>query len=168
MSLENPQWRYVPCPSAHLHIERDLPIMLYNKSEYLWKIPSLGLSAPDDVLGEDIILASDPRLPRHTLGRGDGAFSELLHPVRIPSVHRLTEAYILLNVGSRTHGFPWVWGGLLTYIMEYVDRDGLLDDNRLEPSCRRYWRGNKIDGIPQMQLLDALESDLAAENPTVQ
>ena len=168
MSPEYRAFRYIPCPAAHVHIGHPDNIRLYNKSETLWKIPSLTLSAPDDVLGEDIILASDPRLPKDRPGRGPGAFSELLYPVRIPSIHRLTDAYILLYVGIRNKGSSMGWGGLLTYISEYVDGDGYLDVNRLEPSCRRFWQDYKPGRIPMAQLLDTLESDLAAENSSVQ
>jgi len=143
-------------PSAHVHINYRDSIDIYKKSEILWKLPSLELSAPDNVLGPDIILASDPRLPQYKrLGKGQGAFQKSEYPVRIPSVHRFVEALIRLKKWNLTHMLQYVpyWAVMLTYVDEIVDDDGLFDVNYLEPSCRKRYLKSLKGPMKSMDLV---------------
>ncbi|KAJ5678021.1 uncharacterized protein N7477_003654 [Penicillium maclennaniae] len=57
-----------PIPSEHFHINQDMIISLYRKSEMLWRLENFDSSGLND--SEDMISASDLRLPPSVLGRG--------------------------------------------------------------------------------------------------
>ncbi|PYH67145.1 uncharacterized protein BO88DRAFT_466550 [Aspergillus vadensis CBS 113365] len=80
-------------PYKHLHIDDELAISLYRKSDVLWEFPEF--EAALDQSNLNIMCASDARLPPATLGRGRGR-SPHFSFVRIPSASRYCEALILL------------------------------------------------------------------------
>jgi hypothetical protein len=84
-----------PPPAKHLHINQDNKLSLFGKSQVLWSLHSLDMKSTDSD-DENIILASDPRLPSSVLGHAHGALSSSLYPIRIRSANRYTEALIRL------------------------------------------------------------------------
>ncbi|KAI9733670.1 MAG: hypothetical protein M1834_003272 [Cirrosporium novae-zelandiae] len=150
-----------PIPVAHFHIDSEITVSLYKKSSMLWFLPSLRLSPSPNNTAPDIILATDSRLPPPRLGRGHGAFQADCFPVCVPSAHRLLEAYIRLI--ARTHGrsYEYFWMAMLTYIEEYVDGDGLLDEASLEKRCRIFYQELKKCKRPVATLLEELKANLA-------
>ena len=81
--------------------------------------------------------ADDPALPRVRLGRGGGAFAQTSHPVHIISAHRLTEVYILLIERDYEKPLQYFWRNMLTYVIEFLLEDGILDTRDLKPHHRR-------------------------------
>ncbi|KFZ06729.1 hypothetical protein V501_07116 [Pseudogymnoascus sp. VKM F-4519 (FW-2642)] len=136
------EFRTSPAPAAHFHVGPRTTISIYKQSSTFWSIPSLTLERL--VCSHDIILASDSRLPPPRPGRGSGVFHEGYFPVYIPTAHRL------------------YWGlAMITYIEEYVDGDGLLDEAVVEDRCRRFYSGMKLGEIPMASLLKELEASFA-------
>ncbi|RDW67343.1 uncharacterized protein DSM5745_09209 [Aspergillus mulundensis] len=103
-----------PFPDYHWHTdlaypeERHLPYMtcgtfLYRKSRLFWAMPDppLGPPAPND---KNYMLTCDPRIQQnrpdtlHILGRGPAPADKGLHPVKMPTPARYTEAMILLDL----------------------------------------------------------------------
>lgn len=84
---------------------------------------------------KNIKLASDPCLPYYRPGRGKGAFSSTLYPVRIPSANRLLEAYTLLMIRDQGLIYERFWSAMLTYVRGYVEETGLIEEQELEPWC---------------------------------
>jgi hypothetical protein len=115
----------------------------------------------------DIMLASDPRLPPERPGRGHGAFQSTTLPVYIPTAHRLLESYIRSLARGRRgqHVGFYLW--MVTYIEEYVDADGLLNENQLEGRCKEFYQGLKAGKRHIIALSDELEPAVSAtETPT--
>jgi hypothetical protein len=65
--------RRCPAPAAHVHINDELAVSLYQKSEALWTFPNIELLSPG-AKDSNIMLASDSRLPSARLGFGRGRF----------------------------------------------------------------------------------------------
>lgn len=151
-----------PFPTKHLHIDQDLKLSLFNKSEVLWSLLTLNTKLPGSS-DENIVLASDPRLPSSVLGRGQGAFSPLLYPVRIPAAHRFTEALILLLIRDRFHLYECFWMAMLLDMLEYVDETEILREDDLEPSFRPFFHALKTEGSAPYQILDELGKTLKSE-----
>lgn len=87
--------RVSPIPKSHFHIDPEVTVSIYGQSASLWFLPSLSKSMNEkNAAHNDIMLASDPRLPSKRLGRGHGAFRDATFPVYIPTAHRLLESYL--------------------------------------------------------------------------
>ena len=127
-----------PSPSAHAHLNAIRFIGLYKKSDTLWNISSLRPGHNVNRTTPDVITASDSVLPGPRPGRGRGAFSQTLFPVHIPSAYRLTEAYILLTLRHSGQPLEFFWRSMLTYVIEFLLDDGILDTRDLEPHHRRF------------------------------
>ena len=148
------KFRTSPAPTVHFNIDPKTTISIYKQSSTFWSIPSLTLERL--VSSHDIILASDSRLPPPRLGRGPGAFHTGYFPVYIPTAHRLLEAYVRLVSGS-DGGRHRGWGmAMITYIEEYVDADGLLDEQMVEGRCRKFYSDMKLGERPLRPLLKEL------------
>lgn len=104
----------------------------------------------------DIILASDPRLPSKRPGRGNGAFHATTFPVYVPTAHRLLESYLRGIARGRDGQHEDFFLAMVTYIEEYVDGDGLLDKKRLEGRCREFYQGFINFSKPTIVLLNEL------------
>jgi hypothetical protein len=152
-----------PPPAYHVHINQDLTISLFKKSELLWSLPSLDLEAPNG----DIILASDSRLPLAHPGGSQGAFAPHLYPVRIPTAPRYTEAVIQLCVRDRSHHYHHAWIALLTYMTEYVDGSDILREDYLEPQFRRFFHSLKNGDANWKVTLDELEEVMKSTTSTL-
>lgn len=153
--------RRSPPPAAHFHIDTEITISIYKQSSTLWFLPTLELS-PDSIgKSPDIILASDPCLPPQRPGRGHGAFRPTTLPVYSPSAHRLLEAYIRLLARAQGSMYGSFWLAMITYICEYVDGDGLLDEARLPVPYGTFYSGLKTFEQPVRALLEALRASLA-------
>lgn len=50
---------------------------------------------------------------------------------------------------------------MITYIEEYVDGDGLLDEARIEGRCRKFYSDMKRGERPMAPLLKELEANFA-------
>ena len=108
---------------------------------------------------KDIMPASDSRLPTYRPGRGKGAFSPLLHPVRIPSANRLLEAYVLLMIRNRQQIYEIFWSAMLTYVREFIEETGLIEHEQLEPWCWNVYRTSCVMGKYIGDMLDQLKQD---------
>jgi hypothetical protein len=155
--------RSSPSPTRHLHPGLDQTIGLYQWSETLLAISELPLFSVLSGLGDNFILASDSSLPSWKPGRGRGAFAASSFPVVIPSAHCLTEAFVRKALADRSNPYMIYWMAMLTYIMEYVDRDGLLNDALLEPCCRTFYCGLRDTNDSLGDLLDKLEDSINAK-----
>ncbi|KAL4735965.1 hypothetical protein BDV11DRAFT_208014 [Aspergillus similis] len=74
--LDCPYSNSIQCqpPYKHLHINDELAISLYPKSDVLWEFPEFGAAFHGN--RRDIMLASNARLPPATLGRDYGTARE--------------------------------------------------------------------------------------------
>ncbi|THC93696.1 hypothetical protein EYZ11_006840 [Aspergillus tanneri] len=105
-----------PPPTRHLHIDDELTVSLYRKSDVLWELPEFGLVPHGK--SPDIMYASDTQLPSASLGHGRGRFNSPLSPVRIPTALRYCEALILLLCRDRGSIYEAYWMAILTYMLE--------------------------------------------------
>ncbi|KAF4627031.1 hypothetical protein G7Y89_g11127 [Cudoniella acicularis] len=149
-----------PPPAAHFHIDSDFTVSIYKQSSALWFLPNLKLSSKSSS-PPNIILASDSQLPPPRLGRGHGKFQNSTPQVYIPSAHCLLEAYIRLLARTHGHRYEFFWMAMITYIEEYVDGDGLLDEASLEARCRAFYSALKACEKPVALLLEDLEASFA-------
>ncbi|KAI2467814.1 hypothetical protein F4781DRAFT_400744 [Annulohypoxylon bovei var. microspora] len=153
-----------PVPAFHMHIEgSEVNVSLRSHSETLWFIPppnnaDLGMKT-SEISKAYYIKASDASLPGPRHGRGHGAFSSDGHPVIIPRAHILLEAYIRLASAFRKH-YVSFFLSMVTYMEEYVDRDGLIDETRLSNPCQKFWDELKRDDKPVRELMNELQRGL--------
>ena len=130
---------YAPSTKAHVHINEHLLIGIFKKSDTLWRLSSLRPDMNETSAASDVISASDPSLPGPSISHGRGALSPLLpHPVHIPSIQRLTEAFILLSVRHTPSLLGYFWQSMICYLAQYVTKDGLLDHDLLQPHHKRF------------------------------
>ncbi|KAK2762063.1 hypothetical protein FQN54_001070 [Arachnomyces sp. PD_36] len=151
-----------PRPTEHLHIDQDVKLSIFKQSETLWSIPALSMDSPRPS-DQNIMLASDPRLPGPAPGRGRGAFSSSLYPVRIPTANRYTESLIRLIIRNQSHHFQLFWMAMLTYMLEYVDGTKALREDDLEPRFRDSVRALRTEGSRPYTILDELGKELRSE-----
>lgn len=84
--------------------------------------------------GENVILASDTsRLPGPDVAGKGGRFPGGLHPVRVPSVYRSLQAFLLL---VRRGEYATYWMSKVVYILEYCTDKGVFDVERLSGNER--------------------------------
>ncbi|KAJ5584755.1 uncharacterized protein N7459_004555 [Penicillium hispanicum] len=143
-------------PSAgHLHLNDELAISVYLKSDVLWEL-SFTEGSPG------LLKASDERLPPAIPGRGQGRFPLKLDLVQIPHPVRYCEAVIaLLCRGYETRAATY-WMAILTYILEYVDGLDIFDGNSLKEAYRPFYHALKAGEYSRMYLLlDELRRHLA-------
>lgn len=151
-----------PPPTAHFHFGSEHTVSFYKQSSALSFLPSLRLSSKSTISSPDFILASDSHLPPPRPGRGHGAFASDSSPVYIPTAHRLLEAYIRRLAGTTPDSkYKWFWKAMINYIEEYVDGDGLLDEESLETRCRVFYSGYKSNKVPFMILAKDLRASFA-------
>ncbi|OBT92627.1 hypothetical protein VE01_09832 [Pseudogymnoascus verrucosus] len=154
--------RTSPPPAAHFHIDAEMTVSIYTQSSTLWFLPGLALN--QIFCSPDFILASDSRLPPPRPGRGHGAFQNSPLPVYIPIAHRLLEAFVRLVTKSPNRKYKCFAIAMVTYIGEYVDGDGLLDEANVKRWCREFYSGLKNGRRPMRSLVKDLEASFA--NPT--
>ncbi|KAI0472540.1 hypothetical protein GGR56DRAFT_650742 [Xylariaceae sp. FL0804] len=149
-----------PTPAAHLHVkESDLDVSIRRHSEILWFIPAVSDTGR---LSPNYAIASyDSVLPTKRLGRGQGAFSQGGPPVIVPAAHILLESYIR-QLSSREE-YRSFYMGMIIHVWEYLDEDGLIDDSKLSPPCREFWRAQKSFEKPARELLGDLRVGLGDE-----
>lgn len=151
--------RTSPAPTAHFHIDSEMTVSIYAQSSTLWFLPCLALN--QIVCSPDFILAPDSSLPPPRPGRGHGAFNTSPFPVYIPTAHRLLEAFVRLVMRSLKGQHRCFAIAMITYIGEYVDGDGLLDERRVESRCREFYSGLKNGRKPMRSLVRDLEASFA-------
>lgn len=157
--------RLTPTPIAHAHTDKYCFIGLYKKSDTLWNLPSLRPSRTENKSKPDVISADHSSLPGPRPGRGRGAFLQGLHPVYIPGAHRLTEAFILLILRDFGQLREFFWRAMITYVIEFVWDDGLLDLRDLEPHHRRFIQRCANPGDMGMRkILDDLKDESTPSN----
>ncbi|KAL3469519.1 hypothetical protein BJX99DRAFT_265131 [Aspergillus californicus] len=141
----------------HLHINDELAVSLYRKSDVLGEFPDFG-TVFHDTPNSDIMYASDARLPSATWGRGRGRFPKITS-VRIPSAVRYCEALILLL--SRDDGNArWTyWMAILTYIMEFVDETDIFDEESLSDRYKHFYHALKSGDPMAFSILKDLRLD---------
>ncbi|CBF89403.1 predicted protein [Aspergillus nidulans FGSC A4] len=127
-------------PYKHLHIDDELAISLYRKSDVLWEFPEFEAALDHDDL--NIMCASDVRLPPATLGRGRGRFPHFSF-VRIPSASRYCEALILLLCWGYGTACETYWMAILTYMLEYVDGTDILDEENMRDGYKQFYHALK-------------------------
>ncbi|KAA8641637.1 uncharacterized protein ATNIH1004_011773 [Aspergillus tanneri] len=156
-----------PPPTRHLHIDDELTVSLYRKSDVLWELPEFGLVPHGK--SPDIMYASDTQLPSASLGHGRGRFNSPLSPVRIPTALRYCEALILLLCRDRGSIYEAYWMAILTYMLEYVDGTPILDEKDMRDGCRHFYQALKSGDSKMYVLLDRLRYDLnTRQNITVE
>ncbi|MCJ1341668.1 hypothetical protein MMC09_006964 [Bachmanniomyces sp. S44760] len=101
-SLQYPNVHY------HLHAVPTQTIQLYNWDKRLWKITTVE-DQLNDAADQDIIYAHDARIPIHggSVGMDEGRFPTNLPPVQIPTLERLFEALMLLEIMDNDHTPFW-------------------------------------------------------------
>jgi hypothetical protein len=144
-------------PYKHLHIDDELAISLYRKSDTLWEFPNFEAVFHD--AGSDIMFASDVRLPPATLGRGRGRFLQPC-PVRIPSALRYCEALILLLCRDHGSACETYWMAILTYMVEFVDGTVILNEEGLREGYKQFYHALKLGDPTMYPILEGLRRDL--------
>jgi hypothetical protein len=156
--------RVSPIPVAHLHLSQSEDgLELFKQSDTLWKLPTLDPSR--QLLGpeSDIMLASDVSLPPRKIGGGAGPFPRSLYAVHIPTIHRYTEAIILLGLRCRGQFHEAFWSAMLTYIEEYVYDHGRLNVDLLSPSHKRFLLALQVLEAPMKEIRDTLDREYKLE-----
>ncbi|KAI1473323.1 hypothetical protein K445DRAFT_311082 [Daldinia sp. EC12] len=153
-----------PAPAFHMHLGiSDVDVSIRAHSDTLWFIPP----PSEDVLGYEnaltrnkasrYILASDDSiLPRPRPGRSRGVFSKDGFPVIVPTAHTMLEAYMHLAIAYREE-FGAFYLGMMTYVVEYIDGDGLLDDTQLPQECRKFWHDLKESRRQTRDMMNELQ-----------
>ncbi|KAE8389680.1 hypothetical protein BDV23DRAFT_93825 [Aspergillus alliaceus] len=144
-------------PYRHLHIDDELAISLYRKSDTLWEFPDFEAAFHD--AGSDIMFASDVRLPPATLGRGRGRFLQP-SPVRIPSALRYCEALILLLCRDLGSACETYWMAILTYMLEFVDGTVIFNEEGLREGYKQFYHALKLGDPTMYRILEGLRRDL--------
>ena len=161
----NVDFRCSPAPTAHVHLDQTICILLFKKSETLLRLPLSPPIQPNRELlrgekaNKDVKTASDPHLPSDKPGRGKGRFPSTLYPVRIPSANQLLEAYTLLMIRDRGQIYEHFWSAMLSYLREYVEETGLIMHQELEPWCRALYGAMFASAGPLGAILDKLKSE---------
>ncbi|KAJ5702896.1 hypothetical protein N7488_010444 [Penicillium malachiteum] len=144
-------------PFEHFHLDHEVIISLHRKSDVLWE-----LSFSEGSL--DILDASDKRLPSAAPGRGRGRLPPEFDSVQIPHPVRYCEAVVMFlcrDHGTRSANY---WMAILTYIVEYVDKTFLFDENSIGEAYKSFYRALKEGDFSRMYLLlDILRSELAVK-----
>ncbi|OGM39421.1 hypothetical protein ABOM_012115 [Aspergillus bombycis] len=143
-------------PYKHLHIDDELAILLYKKSDVLWEFPEFEAAFHDT--SADIMFASDARLPPATLGRGRGRFPHL-SSVRIPSPSRYCEALILLLCRDYGTTRETYWLAILTYMLEFVDGTDILNEGGLTEGHKQFYHALKLGDPTMYPILKDLHRD---------
>ncbi|PYI31704.1 hypothetical protein BP00DRAFT_343229 [Aspergillus indologenus CBS 114.80] len=145
---------------AHLHINDELVVSLYRKSEMLWDFPEFDIATDS----ADIISASDGHLPLASLARGQGRFPAYLSAVRIPTAIRYCEAVI--NLLCRDHKAPRepYWLAIVTYILEYVDGTEAFHEECLKDGYRQFYTAMKQGDSKMFHHLKTLRDSLVKSN----
>ncbi|CAG8146602.1 unnamed protein product [Penicillium salamii] len=141
----------------HLHINDELAVSLYRKSDVLWEFEDLRFGSEKN---PDTMIASDGRLPSAFPGRGQGRFSSLPCDVIIPCAVRFCEALILLLCRDYRSTYEIYWLAMLTYMLEYVDDTDILDESKLQEGYRKFYHALKLADTVMYSLLDELRHDL--------
>ncbi|RDW81519.1 uncharacterized protein DSM5745_05076 [Aspergillus mulundensis] len=147
-----------PRADAHRHIDDDLAISLFRKSEILLDFPDLESAFGN--CSPDVMHASDERLPSYTIGRGQGRL-RFKSSIRIPTTMMYTEAIITLicrDWHTRRQGY---WVAMLTYIMEYVDgTDAMFNSEDLKDGYKEFYcAASRVDRT-MWPILEELRRDL--------
>lgn len=148
--------RTSPPPTVHFPIDAEMTVSMYAQSSTLWFLP--GLALDKITCSPNFILASDSRLPSLRPGRGHGVFHISALPVYIPTAHLLLEAFIRLVIRSPNRKHRCYAIAMVTYIGEYGDGDGLLDEAKVENRCREFYSGLKSGRKPMGSLIRDLEA----------
>lgn len=125
----------MPPEFKHLHINDEVAVSLYRKSDVLWEF--------DLEKNPDIMIASDDRLPSASPGRGRGRFLSCPCTVKIHSAVRYCEALILLLCRDYDSSYETYWLAILSYMLEYVDGTDILDENKLQEGYRKFYHALK-------------------------
>lgn len=158
-----------PAPDFHMHIgTTEVNVSIRAHSETLWFAPpptDLDFRAEANTVTDiSYTVASHDSFPAPRPGRGHGAFSKQGPPVRVPLSHIMLEAYIRLASAYR-HGYGSFYHSMMTYVEEYIDADGLLNDQNLTPICRAFWLELKAGRRPLRDLMDELQLGLGDIDP---
>ncbi|KAF9249977.1 hypothetical protein DTO027I6_9111 [Penicillium roqueforti] len=145
----------VPPAFKHLHINDEVAVSLYRKSDVLWEF--------DLENNPDIMIASDDRLLSASLGRGRGRFLSCPCTVKIPSAVKYCEALILLLCRDYDSSYETYWLAILSYILEYVNGTDILDENKLQEGYRKFYHALKLEDPEIYSILDELRFALIEE-----
>ncbi|KAL2812502.1 hypothetical protein BJX63DRAFT_396506 [Aspergillus granulosus] len=149
-------------PYIHLHLNDELAIKLHRQTDILWDFPELETAFHKT--NQDIMLASDARLPQATLGRGRGRFS---YPtsVQILSASRYCEALISLLCRDYDTIFASYWMAILTYIVEFVDGTDVFDEESLRDGYKQFYHALKLGDPIRFSILKNLRRDYIEQQP---
>lgn len=147
-----------PLPTTHLHINDELTISLFRKSDVLQEFPDLDFASKNKT--SYIMHASDTQLPSASPGCGRGRFSLDLSSTRIPSALKYCEAIILLLCRDYGSVYEPYWISILTYLVEFVDGLDIFEEEKLREDYKQFYHALK-HGDPRMySLLELLLCDL--------
>ncbi|KAL4744791.1 hypothetical protein BDW72DRAFT_208732 [Aspergillus terricola var. indicus] len=152
-------------PYKHLHIDGELAISLYRKSDVLWEFPEF--EAALDHTNLNIMRASGAKLPPATLGRGQGRFPHF-NFVQIPSAPRYCEALILLLCRDYGTACETYWMAILTYMLEYVDGTDILDEENLRDGYKQFYHALKLGDPTMYSILEDLRRHFTGTAPSSQ
>ena len=149
-----------PPAFMHLHINDELVLPLYRKSDVLWEFEDLRCLSEKS---PDIVIASDDRLPSASLDRGRGRF--LSHPctVKLPCAVRYCEAVILLLCRDYDSSYEAYWFVILGYMLDYIDGTDMLDENMLQEGYRKFYQAFKLEDPEMLSILEELRLSLIEE-----
>jgi hypothetical protein len=102
-------------------------LKLYTIEDKLWDIPisSLAINFTDGAIN-NVIFSNDPSLPIGTELQGSGCFPASISAVRISTLHRYVEAFILLALRSKSISLAsCAWISELAYVVRLVELDQL-------------------------------------------
>jgi hypothetical protein len=151
----------VPTAFKHLHINDELAVSLYRKSDVPWEFEDLE-SLPDR--NSALMLASYDRPPSASLGRGRGRL--LSHPcaVKIPCAVSYCEALIpRLFSHDRDSVCETFLLAILSYMLEYVDGTDVLDENKQQEGYRKFYDAIKLGDLAMYSTLNELRLSLIEE-----
>ncbi|KAI0153188.1 hypothetical protein GGR57DRAFT_148229 [Xylariaceae sp. FL1272] len=157
-------------PSFHMHLgtpASEIYVALWPHSVLLAFVPEANNSGESDVPGSQFISpyisATDTsKLPPRRLSRGRGVFSKGGGEVTLPSSHTLLEAYIRLASAYLDGPGPF-YLSMITYVDEYIEEDGLLDEKLLSGPARKFWKGWQQGQLSMWGLCRGFTTDLEAE-----
>lgn len=135
-----------PAPAFHAHMpDSDVHVALHVQSATLGAVvPPLRLDQGANLLSLGLIPASHPSLPApDELGFGHGSLfpqdDGSSSPVWVLPSHTYLEAIVRI-IREDVNIYVTYFMATVIYFMEYVAPDGHLEENKLSPTCRTFWK----------------------------
>lgn len=136
-------------------------LLLHGKSDTLWTLPNFAPSSIKEDPAAKIIRSCDPDGLPTPEGADSGRITGRVSPVKLPSAHCLTEAYILL-IQRTPENFDTLlpmlyWHFKMVDMFKFVAPTGRLNDQHMDKRCRDYFRSACVDGKAFGEIVQALK-----------